>query len=146
MIQRIQTLFLLLAVICIGALAVAPFLSMARVPEGSIFFADRIFDVHDHFLFMVLFGLGGLLALVSIFLFGNRKRQLQVNSWSRWSVLLGFAIAFSMLLVHEGSNLSGGFKVGVGLLLPPAFWIFSVLATRNIKNDEKLVRSMDRLR
>lgn len=146
MIQRIQTLFLLLAVVCIGALAVAPFLSMATTPEGSVFFADGIFDVHDHLLFMVLFGLGGLLALVSIFLFGNRKRQLQVNGWSRWSVLLGFAIAFSMLLVHEGSYLSGGFKIGVGLLLPPAFWVFSVLASRNIKKDEKLVRSMDRLR
>ncbi len=146
MIQRIQTLFLLLAVLSIGGLAVLPFLSSSQAASQSGFFSDGIYDVHDHISFLVIFSLAAVLALVSLFSYSTRKRQLQLNTWSRWLVLAGFAVVFALLFINDAAVLSAGFTPGAGLLMPPAFWIFSILASRNIQKDENLIKSMDRLR
>lgn len=146
MLQRIQTLFLFLAVLALGALAVSPFLTLPQPLEASVFFRDGSFDIHDHVLFMVLFSLALLLALISIFTYRNRPLQLKLNSWSRWAVLLGYAAIFLSLFLREKEALAEGFRPGLGLVLPPVFWILSILASRNIKKDENLVKSMDRLR
>ena len=146
MLQRIQTLLLFLATLALGALAVSPFLSVTQSMEGSGFFSDGIFDIHDHLLFMVLFSVALLITLFSIFSYRNRPLQLKLNTWSRWAVLLGYAALFVLLFLRENEVLTQGFRPGVGLFLPPVFWVLSLMASKHIKKDENLVKSMDRLR
>jgi hypothetical protein len=85
-------------------------------------------------------------ALATVFLFRNRRLQLKA-AW--------FTLGFSILLVgvlylrfflmswaHE--NYTGQF--GIHLVWPHFFIFFAALSVYNIRKDERLVRSMDRIR
>lgn len=142
MIQRIQTLFLFLA----GAATLGVFgLPFARTAEPTVgIFQDAQFNPYDHVGLMVTFGLAGLLALISILLFNNRKLQLRLTLGSLL-VLLG-GIIFGGVLFAQSSEAGSSATPGSGLFIMPAAIILLLLAYRFISKDEKLVRSMDRLR
>ncbi|MGB5172801.1 MAG: DUF4293 domain-containing protein [Eudoraea sp.] len=136
MIQRIQTLFLIVVVLIAGLLPF--FLSLWTNPKGTVFFAV------DEPLGIAAFLLSATLALVSIFLYGNRKNQFVLN---RLNMILNlFLLGF---FVYRSLNLSGETVVsekGIGMLIPVFSIVFLVLANRAIKKDEDLVKSVDRLR
>ena len=145
MIQRIQSLFLLLASGALGSLFAVPFAHSSKAIEESTFLQDRVYDLGDHIALMVVFGLTAVLALVSIFLFRNRKLQLRLVALTLIGVLAGIALAVA-LFVQQGIAIDSSIQDGIGAYLPLVAIIALALAYRFIKKDERLVRSMDRLR
>ena len=144
MIQRIQSVFFLLAAGSFGALFGLP-IATSTAP-ATPFLEDLVFNVLDQPLLTAVAGIGAALALATIFLFKNRTLQ----------VRLGFVVvALAFLLVGIGymqyTNLAaaqaaGGLTLGPGLFIPAGAVIFGYLATYFVRKDEKVVRSMDRLR
>ncbi|GHT15187.1 membrane protein [Bacteroidia bacterium] len=119
MIQRIQTVYFLLVICLMAVLWFIP-VTVLHKPE--------------------LIGIA-ILALTAIFLFKNRKRQ----------ILLGYIILLALLLDYVAFFVwkfdPAVFASGiVTFLIPFVAGVFDFLAIRGIRKDEKLVRSLDRLR
>ncbi len=137
MIQRIQTLYMILAAIVAGGLSFV-FNLYTLEKAGDVF-------VKDDSLYMGLFFGSAVLALVTIFLFKNRKLQFVLN---RFNIL--FHLILLGIFVYRMLNLSGEMEniseKGIGVILPIISIVLLVLANRAIKKDEDLVKSVDRLR
>ncbi len=136
MIQRIQTLYLVLVALCSGIL---PFVfSLWTIPGDHMVFAK------DNLLILAAFLVIAVLAIIAIFLFKKRQHQFVLN---RLNMILNlFLLGF---FVYRSLNLSGETAVsekGIGMLIPVFSIVFLVLANRAIKKDEDLVKSVDRLR
>lgn len=146
MLQRIQSIFLFLA----GGASLGLFgLPFATIPSGipqSAIFADAAYNVQDQIALMVLFGLGGALALLAIFIFKNRNLQMRLAIFAFIANLIG--VIFGVLYFMQNSTEANAQQIndGFGMYLPIAAMVFSLLAYRFISKDEKLVKSMDRLR
>ncbi|NHF57959.1 DUF4293 family protein [Flavobacteriaceae bacterium TP-CH-4] len=136
MLQRIQTVYLLMVILLTGLL---PFwLNLWFDAQGNEIFA------RNEILISIAFYASAVLALIAILLFKNRKNQFVLN---RLNMILNlFLLGF---FVYRSLNLSGETSVsekGIGMLIPVFSIVFLVLANRAIKKDEDLVKSVDRLR
>ena len=136
MIQRIQSIYLVVVAILSGVLPF--FVNLWSDAQGTEIYAN------NEILVSVLFYISGALALWAVFLFKNRKNQFVVN---RLNMILNlFLLGF---FVYRSLNLSGETLVsekGIGMLIPVFSIVFLALANRAIKKDEDLVKSVDRLR
>ncbi len=136
MIQRIQTIYLLISAgISAGLIFVLQLWTTASEVQ---FFAK------DDILYLCLFLGSAALALISIFMYKNRKSQFMLG---RLNIILNFILLG--LFVYRSLNLSGETDVsekGIGIILPIFSIVFLVLANKAIKKDEDLVKSVDRLR
>jgi hypothetical protein len=137
MIQRIQTVYLLIALVILGALPfVFPLFTMSDGKEFRF--------MNDSF-YTVLFGLSTTLTLISIMYFKKRQHQFVLN---RLTIILNLILLG--LFVYRSLNLSGETvqvsEKGIGMFLPIVAIVFLALANRAIKKDEDLVKSADRLR
>ncbi len=145
MIQRIQTVFLLLAAISFFLLFQFPFAVSDIANPG--FLEDKDFDIFDNIVLVVLTALGGLIALIAIFLYKNRPLQIRL---SYLIIILGIILVLvaAVLFYNEAANIMDkvGISDGLGLFMPVLAFIFGFLAARFIRKDEKIVRSADRLR
>lgn len=145
MIQRIQTIFLLLAGAAFGALFALPFATSDKTSPDLL--SDRTFDVMDNPILMILAGVGVLVSLISIFMFKNRKTQIKLGYIM---IILGILIPIAayLLFTNEAPNIpeEANISDGIGAYIPFAAIILALLANRFIKKDDKLVKSMDRLR
>ncbi len=136
MLQRIQTIYLLLCVLFSG---VFPFFIKIWTAENKL----EVY-ANSNEIYIGLFLISSILALVSIFSFKKRQKQFVLN---RLNMILNFIIIG--LLVNHSLSLSGEAKVsekGIGMLLPIFSIVFLALANRAIKRDEDLVKSVDRIR
>ena len=137
MIQRIQSLYMLLVAAIAGGLT-SVFSLYTLENEGEIFAKDDL-------TYFGLFIASAILALITIFLFKNRKLQFVLN---RLNILLNLILLG--IFVYRILNLSGGTEIvsekGIGVILPIISIVLLVLANRAIKKDEDLVKSVDRLR
>ena len=136
MIQRIQTLWLILA----SAFA---FLSMKFAfyfigPNPDL--PSDQFNATTNMLLLISTSILGTLCLFTIFVFKQRKLQL-------WLTIL--AIILSALNIFLYFNYKKDYAGG-GLALTSVFAfaipLFLIFAARGIYKDQKLVKSMDRLR
>jgi hypothetical protein len=137
MIQRIQTIYLLIS---------------AGISGGLIFVfnlwttnANVAFYAKEELMYLVLFFSSSLLSLISIFKYKKRQTQFVLG---RLNIILNFILLG--LFVYRSLNLSGETthvsEKGIGMLLPIFSIVFLVLANKAIKKDEDLVKSVDRLR
>jgi hypothetical protein len=140
MIQRIQTIYLLLAALGNFGLGALPWAVSADTAEAGIF-ADGQFTATDHTGLIAGLIAAGAVALMTIFLFKQRKVQVKLAAVSLVLTLLATAFAVWLFL---SAGASAQVQPGAVLVLPVA--IFAILAMRYIRKDDKLVRSMDRLR
>ena len=158
MIQRPQTLFFLAGVaICLMMMLSDTVYYTIQNPENSEMYsvefdeteiiANDGRDKMNNTWAIVFIGLSATLSLVSIFLFKNRKTQLLVASVN-YLVILGIAIMLYVYSLYMGyfeeKGLDGDFTMYAAI--PLALLVFNFLASKGIQRDEKLVRSMDRLR
>jgi 4-hydroxybenzoate polyprenyltransferase len=126
MIQRIQTVYLLLVLCLMVVLMFVPFSSSLLL---SI-------DV----------GLVAVLAVATIFLYKKRKLQVRIGNF----IMLFLVLMYVIFIVTDveffahSPALESGFPYT--FMLPFIAGIFDYLAIRSIKKDERLVRSLDRLR
>ena len=145
MIQRIQSIFLLISGIAFFSLFMVPFAtSDVVIPQ---LFNDMVYNIQDSPILLGLCILGGLVSIASIFLFNNRTLQLKMTYVATvFSILL--PLVAILLIYNEGTSGVNADKIDdkLGIYLPLVSLIFSVLAGRYIGKDENTVRSMDRLR
>ena len=135
MLQRIQTLYLLVAAVCSGVFSLTTYLMVV----------DGVTElVIDSVSYLILFEGSALLSLISIFLFKSRQTQFVMG---RLNIILNLILLG--LFVIRLLSLPGGTanpEKGIGLFLPILSIVFLVLANKAIKKDEALVKSVDRLR
>lgn len=135
MLQRIQTVYLIVAFVVSGVL---PFVfPLWSENSKAVYFMQSS-------LYAILFGLSTTLALLAILTFKKRQQQFVIN---RLNMILNLILLG--LFLYRSLNLSGGANVpekGIGMFLPIVSIVFLVLANKAIKKDEDLVKSVDRLR
>ena len=137
MIQRIQTIYLLLAFVVTGVLPfVFPLWTMA---DGKDYFFMQ------NQVYIVVLGLSTTLSLLSIVSYKKRQNQFVMG---RLNIILNLILLG--LFVYRSLNLSGETATvsekGIGMFLPIVAIVLLVLANKAIKKDEDLVKSVDRLR
>jgi hypothetical protein len=144
MIQRIQSIFLFLSALCFGLLFKVPF----ATSNSDLGFPldDKVYNINDHVLLVVLTGIGLALAFISIFLYKKRSIQLRLGYFVIVVGVLLPALAAWIFLSKSLELSNGGVDDGFGIFLPLLAIVFSFLSNRYIKKDDKLVKSMDRLR
>lgn len=146
MIQRIQTIFLLLAAGGMGSLLALPFARTGSAVAASPLFSDAAFGITDHPALMALFLGAGALALIAIFQYKNRPLQTRLTIFSFIATFIGLILGALILMqdaiVVTDSQIDDSF----GLYATGLSLVSNLLALRFIRKDESLVRSMDRLR
>jgi len=136
MLQRIQTVYLLISALLIGVLYI--WFPVIVAKDGIV-----VISKEEPFVMGLLFG-SVALAIISIFNFKKRQLQFVIN---RLNILLNFVLLG--VFVYRSLTLSGETLVsekGIGVLLPIISIVFLVMANKAIKKDEDLVKSVDRLR
>ncbi|MFT7900705.1 DUF4293 domain-containing protein [Tenacibaculum ascidiaceicola] len=144
MIQRIQSIYLLVAGIISGGLTFL-FSLWSNSQTNAIYILD-LFSGNSILekSIPVLFFISALVSFVTIFLFKNRQLQFVLN---RLNILINLFLLG--LLIYLSQTLSGEALVsekGIGMFFPIIVILLLVLANRAIKKDEDLVKSVDRLR
>ncbi len=141
MIQRIQSVYLVLGAVVLGALVF-----FGVVWEGAAATAQGWFTP-----VVVLFdGLAAAVAVGAVFLYKNRLRQRKVIVVAQGlTVMLLITFCGGLYLVDAlYVRTSQGLDVGMlaALLLPIVAYVLLLLARRAVEKDIERVRSMDRLR
>jgi len=168
MIQRVQSIYLGLAFICVMLLLYFPIMSIA-VEFESIYDLPRYYSelgpngftteqleaanvpVYWGYVFL------GSLTLLCLLSYKNRKRQVFI---CRLNLVFHLLLAAAFYWVYYGSrryllealDIELGDDVTITFAMKLGFYLLSatipllLLAIRGIKNDEKLVKSLDRLR
>lgn len=133
MLQRIQSIWLLLASVFAFLTFKLPFYQPAT-QEGVVVNAQSTIWL------TVAAALSGALAFLNIFFFNNRKLQLRL-------CLFGILITLALLALcfMEMSKFTNG-SLALTCVIYFAIIAFYILAARGISKDEKLIKSMDRLR
>ena len=160
MLQRTQTLFLLAIIVICGTLSTVniPFYSSEK--ENGIERVEVSFNktemiviqpmkhsvTESNTLIISCLTIIGILSIVSLLSFKNRKLQLLLTSLNFLAIglLISLLYVFSLGMDYFGPSGTSSFKISLGLIL--LIISFNVLAFRGIKKDEELIRSMDRLR
>ncbi len=150
MLQRIQSLFLLLAAAAMLLATVTPLAYFMNESDQVVFEAMGIYlngILNDSTWGLFVIGLvSTVLALITVFVY--KKRMLQIR-FSIFNIVLmiGFYLYFGFLIytIYPVESLQFQ-KVGVGIIMPVIAIILTILAIRNIGADEALVRSLQRLR
>lgn len=149
MIQRKQTLFLLIAVICCVILYFSP---VAHIKSNGLEYVFHISGIRSvapgsgfgisTLPLLVLLGLIGAISSAGIFLYKNRPFQARI-------CILGIvltAVLGCFLVFHIFSTNASEVNIAHGLFIPLPILVFLFLALRGIRKDEKLVKSLDRIR
>ena len=136
MLQRIQTLYLLVAGISMAGL----YLWFPLVGDAT---GNAVIERDEPLVFGLIF-ISIALTIISILTFKKRQMQFVLN---RLNIISNFVLLG--VYVYRSLTLSGETLVsekGIGVLLPIISIVFLAMANRAIKKDEDLVKSVDRLR
>ena len=139
MIQRIQTVWLFLVALCAAFTFKYPFYSGNMIGKDNIPRYEKLV-ASSNFLLLIFTALliGGAIAI--IFLYKNRKQQLWFTVAAAGLSIINIVIYFSQLKKFISGNVS------LAAVLVFAIPVFLLLAANGIWKDEKLVKSLDRLR
>jgi uncharacterized membrane protein len=141
MIQRPQSLFLLLGAVALVALFFLDIVWRGPTADSYDWFTPAI---------LILAGIIGLGAIGTIFLYQDRQRQKRIVVWLQFATVFFLFVFYGSLymmgdlhFMRDGATDTG--KV-IALALPIFAYVMFFMARRGIIHDIKLVRSMDRLR
>ena len=156
MIQRKQTLFLLLAVV---VYVLALFLPIGYLqPKGmggvsSIYnlgLVDENGAIHIVGICVPMFlllSVAAVISLVTIFLYKKRKQQIMLCSISMLFTFLWYVdYALIFIVKIPVAEIVGTLDYKFGACLPLISIILVAMARKGVKDDEKLVRAADRIR
>lgn len=136
MLQRIQTIYMLLSAIAMAAL-------YQWFPDVMDSTGIAVISREEPLVFGLIFVSIGL-TIISILTFKKRQMQFVLN---RLNIISNFVLLG--VFVYRSLTLSGETLVsekGIGVLLPIISIVFLAMANKAIKKDEDLVKSVDRLR
>lgn len=158
MIQRVQSIFLFLVAVSMGLTLSMDLWQQAGIDTGESFSltalflekynsAGEVIQSDSKWYIAALAAFVGFLAIISIFQYRNRARQMMLNMVNS---LFMVGLVASIFLTTNGINSelglsdNGQYKVGFWAIL--VAMVFNMLANRFIRKDEALVRSVDRIR
>jgi len=152
MIQRIQSIYLLLAAAFLGLSLALPMAVFSH--EGSVIATMRlcgIYNVNDHLVshlwaIPAVTTVSLLGALVAIFLYKNRRKQIAVTNGLMLLILvllvLGIIAAYNPPVALGSCTAAPAY----GIVFPFLAYVSTWLSRRAIRKDEELVRSAERFR
>lgn len=152
MIQRIQTLFLSIALLLLGLLF---FIPMGELVIGEKIYTFTLKGIVNgqngqaivsawHLLTLLITML--VIQLVVIFSYKKRITQIRLATINLL-LMAGFVVAAMLFIrLSHGSLGDGVIHFKLSIIHPLISIIFNYLAIRAIKKDEALVRSIDRIR
>lgn len=132
MIQRIQSVYLLLAGIISAGLS-------NIFPTGH----DSIGEFNTPLIYETML-LSGIFSIFIIFIFKNRKLQFVLGRINILLNLILLSVFVYLSLMLPGESFIS--EKGIGQIIPIIAIVLLVLANKSIKKDEALVKSVDRLR
>jgi uncharacterized membrane protein YwaF len=141
MIQRIQSVWLALAAICGIAMAKAPLFTsvLTDLSKRSFLAAESIL------IFALSIGIAAM-AIIAICLFKNRQTQYKLAISAAFLALglIGIQVYYIEDFKKANAIQQGTYQWGG--LLPIVMTILLFMAAGAIRKDEKLIKSLDRLR
>lgn len=140
MIQRQQTLWLLLATVCSILTFKFSFYAGEYVEEGTTTAVFKELDAASNLFLLVLTGASIFMSAIAIFLYKDRKTQLRLT-------LAGAVVAVIILVLYfkeVQSFQTGNFSLTA--LFTGGILIGYIMAALGIRRDQKLVKSLDKLR
>ena len=155
MIQRIQSVYLLLMAICLVFVFVLP-LASYEMPDLS----ETLWLTHasDHYKDavnvigmwpgVILTSLLCAITLLSLLSFRQRKKQMGLGRLM-YLLIVGLVAANYFFVQNNmpvSENKDAAVVYGIAFFLPVAALALNFLANRAIRSDEELVKSVDRLR
>ncbi|HAA16937.1 MAG TPA: hypothetical protein DCE41_36575 [Cytophagales bacterium] len=158
MLQRLQTVFLLVLVISMALIFIAPIWertdsetgSVGRVSAVAVTITDASGEVTERvpaIWIMVVAGMSVGIGIYSITQFKKRMVQIRLNFFNTLLVLGTVALIYLYGLRAEGLiSGNGGQPWQWGFYLPFIALVMNSLANRFIYRDEKMVREADRIR
>jgi VanZ family protein len=139
MIQRIQTVWLFLAALFAALTYKFPFYSGNIINKENVHLFEKLRASSN---FLVLIFTAGLVVgtICIIFMYKNRKQQVGLTAAAAGLSIINIILYFTELKKFVSGNMS---LTSVFALAIP---VFLVLAINGMWKDEKLVKSLDRLR
>lgn len=140
MIQRIQSIWLLLAAACAFLSFKFSFYSGNVVGDDM---ASKFVELNasTDLIITILTAILGVGSLIGIFMFKNRKRQLMITI-----ICLIISLGILTLYITQQVKKYSEGNYDLTSVIYFAIPIFLTLAIVGIKKDEKLIKSLDRLR
>ena len=131
MIQRIQSIYLLLA-------AISMTLISFKVPVYTL--NETLFMAQDDTKMFILTIIGAIFSLLGLFMFKNRNFQMKLI---RLTVLIQMIIGVRIFMLFNKFEV----VLNNSFLFLMAFTLIAlIMAYRGVKKDDDLVRSVDRIR
>ncbi|MCK9179824.1 MAG: DUF4293 domain-containing protein [Bacteroides sp.] len=148
MIQRIQSVYLLLVSIILILVMCLPFGTFTTPDAVYEFTALSVSGAnlsHSTWGLFALLLMATLIAFITIFLYRNRILQIRLSIFNSL-IVIGYYIAFWYFMSSFKSDLEATFNMSWTLSLPLIALIFNYLAIRGIGKDEVLVKASQRIR
>ena len=154
MIQRIQTVYLLLVVVLLVATLFMPLLTLQIGQEFFSMDASGVSSLINQeaaalgttWGLFALTAIIALVAMVTIFLYKNRILQIRLCVFNALLMIGFYAYVAFLVWRWQGEVPEMQWQLKLGLAFPVIALILDYLAIRNIGADEALVRSWDLLR
>lgn len=155
MLQRIQSIYLLLAALVVAALFIFPLVHNVYVNGEtlSVMVTGTYQDINGQSISKQPFtaltvgtAFTAILPLIVIFMYNNRKRQI-IACYVTMVAMIAYSYwASSTVKAAIGDAQLSMSNYGIGILLLSVSLVLMIAAQKSIDRDEKLVRSADRLR
>ena len=167
MLQRVQTIFLFCVAVSMLLMLLFPIWEKGSIAQdqNEMIKIDAFKKVHVRvdqleieesatleeeqptFWIAVFAVLAIIAAITSIFKYKNRLTQIKFGALN--SIIISCAMGFSLYYAMNAEEMlnpetQGAYKLG--FFMPVAALLFNLLANRFIRKDEKLVKSVDRIR
>ncbi len=150
MIQRIQTIYLLLIQAITSALFFIPFSEFTVDNQIYYFNFKGIFTetgelITSIYPVIILLSLISLLTLITVFIYKNRNLQIRL---SIFNLLLNIGLVGIVVyyILSTTTDLNSVVSYKIAIVLPIISVILYILAIKSIKKDEDLIKSLDRIR
>lgn len=151
MIQRIQTIFLLMAFVLTGSLFFTGFAELVSVDIYSVSLKGITSskqpspDLQSQYWLTILGLASAILILTIIFLYKNRKLQMNLCLLAIL-LLVALNVAMFLILDHFQAILAAEVKYKLYFIFPLITAILVFMAYKSIQKDDRLIKSLDRLR
>ncbi len=153
MLQRVQTIYLLISLIAIILVFFFPFSEIIAYKNLFEEFVSAGLDskiilyplaaLFSKMSLIILFSVILLMNIISIFLYKDRKLQMQICLYNLILIFIFFIlISYYVFIFLEFENIKYSFSV----VLPLIAFVSIFFARKGIKADEKLIRDSDRIR
>ena len=152
MIQRIQSIYLIVVTILLGTMFIYPLAELLSV-DGQLFIYNynglSIEGEEGLYLLtvppIILLGILVGISFVTIFLYKKRVLQMRLNSFNI-ILMIGYLGLNYYYIQNFSKQLEGVISYQIAAIFPFIAAILTYLAIRAIGKDEALIRSMDRIR